>query len=432
MDSITCGCTYCRRRTNACLNGQTSGGRCERSNTAPASSLFSTSSVMDFVSTMAGDAFKRNDRVRRESVAEGGGEEERQLRTALLNGFGQFFIVILVYVGYQVYQLLDPFLRPLSWALLVGIVLYPFKMALARWGKNWVNHLKATDTPLAVGILRVPLGLTDTALEHVGGIVVGIVKEHTVLILWAGVFYSLGGLFNFMIYVFNIDVIAAMYLALGLVVTIAASNWVWVIVLAHGFALIFYWNSENEKETIINMATPVYLALAIHLTAWFGIIAVPLVLFCGAVLVIGLAAEARTLMQRFRHHKTQALHQEKIAEWGRFAALSPWNFSWWPLLVKVQTHITEGQLAVDPHSSRADLDGMATAGDTTDPAESITEAEDSQGNGQDDHTPIFVLMLLPDRYVSQLTIKCRKWCYETPPPLELEKIRKGGAIVYPV
>ena len=131
--------------------------------------------------------------------------------------------------------------------------------------------------------------------------------------------------------------------------------------MTHLFALIFFWNSETEKRTIIKLSTPLYIALTIHLTAWFGIIAFPVVLFCGAVLIIGFAAEFRSLMDRFRQHNAEVINiinDEKIDEWGRFATLSPWNFSWWPVLVQVRSHVAGGQLMVEANSADEHLDSI--------------------------------------------------------------------------
>jgi hypothetical protein len=185
--------------------------------------------------------------------------QENQFRTALLNGFGQFFIVVLVLAGYQVYVLLESFLRPLAWALLTGTILFPFKTAMAGWGKLWIKNLKETETPLAMGLLKTPFNLADVGLDYLGicffhaprnsgkfyfsrknfliffwnlfsiflgDIVVQIFRGHTSAILWTGILLAAAKFFQLILYLTRVDVIGLTYWMMGLSIGIAASDWV--------------------------------------------------------------------------------------------------------------------------------------------------------------------------------------------------------------
>lgn len=155
-----------------------------------------------------------------------GEAEGKQFRTALLNGFGQFFIVLLVLAGYEVYLLLESFLRPLAWAVITGIVLFPFKTFLAGWAKLWVTALKQSNTPLALGLVITPLKLADAGLDYLGDVVLKVFRNHTTGIFWGVLMSGLATIFQLILYVFEVDVITSVYGFTGIVIRVAASNWV--------------------------------------------------------------------------------------------------------------------------------------------------------------------------------------------------------------
>ncbi|XP_055353883.1 transmembrane protein 245-like [Paramacrobiotus metropolitanus] len=306
------------------------------------------SQVLDIVAAMAYANRSPQERIRQERnmsrrISIIAGIPEKQFRVALLNGFGQFFIVVLVLAGYQVYILLESFLRPLAWAVITGIVLFPFKTAMSGWAKLWVDYLKETNTPLAVGIVGTPLKLADMGLDYLGDVVLEIFYKRKTDIGWAIILFSASTVFQVVLYVSEVDVITSLYTFSGFLVRVAASNWVWSVIIAYVVILTFLWE-DRYKERICTVALPVHLAMAIHLAAQFGAMSLPVLVFGFAILGIGFIGELKSIVKSIRggaHHEDI---QMRIDSWGRFAVLSPWHFAWWPALVRAKRQIATAQI----------------------------------------------------------------------------------------
>jgi hypothetical protein len=57
---------------------------------------------------------------------------EKALRHALYNALALFLLMVCISVGYAVCFIMEPFMKPLLWALLCGSVLHPFKVLIIR------------------------------------------------------------------------------------------------------------------------------------------------------------------------------------------------------------------------------------------------------------------------------------------------------------
>lgn len=67
------------------------------------------------------------------------------------------FLFITGCIFVAVYYILEPFLQPLLWGILVGMVLHPFKHAATSEVENWFCYLDTNGIPLSVGLLLFPL-----------------------------------------------------------------------------------------------------------------------------------------------------------------------------------------------------------------------------------------------------------------------------------
>lgn len=67
---------------------------------------------------------------------------EKALRQAFYNGLTFVFLALVFGAVVSVYYVLEIFLRPLVWATLIGIVLYPFKYTLSSTIKGWLGGLE--------------------------------------------------------------------------------------------------------------------------------------------------------------------------------------------------------------------------------------------------------------------------------------------------
>ena len=69
---------------------------------------------------------------------------------------GLVFVFIMGCILLSVYYILEPFLHPLLWAVLVGMVLHPFKHASTSEIHDWLAYLDNSGIPLSLGIVLSP------------------------------------------------------------------------------------------------------------------------------------------------------------------------------------------------------------------------------------------------------------------------------------
>jgi len=62
---------------------------------------------------------------------------EKALKNALYNVLALVLSAFSILAFWTVYCVLEPFFKPLVWALLVGSVLHPFKANLSLWMRGW-------------------------------------------------------------------------------------------------------------------------------------------------------------------------------------------------------------------------------------------------------------------------------------------------------
>ncbi len=78
---------------------------------------------------------------------------------AVYNSVVLLVVSVVIFVLIAVYYVLEPFLHPLLWAVLVGIFLYPFKRTATNHVKQWLTGLERAQVPLAAGIVISPFAL---------------------------------------------------------------------------------------------------------------------------------------------------------------------------------------------------------------------------------------------------------------------------------
>lgn len=95
---------------------------------------------------------------------------EKPLKKALYNGIALLLIVGCSIAAWGVFVILEPFLKPLFWALLCGSVLHPFKYMLASKFKKWIVSAESATLkmPLIISIVSSPVKLLSDLSELVG------------------------------------------------------------------------------------------------------------------------------------------------------------------------------------------------------------------------------------------------------------------------
>uniref|UniRef100_A0A0K8S3B8 Transmembrane protein 245 n=1 Tax=Lygus hesperus TaxID=30085 RepID=A0A0K8S3B8_LYGHE len=106
-------------------------------------------------------------------------KNDKALKLAMFNGFAIILVIVSVFTVCGVYFILQPFIKPLLWALLVGSALHPIKLVVANKLRTQVSKLEKSSRPLYLNVLMMPFSfvmkLSDTCgdflVNHISVIV---------------------------------------------------------------------------------------------------------------------------------------------------------------------------------------------------------------------------------------------------------------------
>lgn len=232
---------------------------------------------------------------------------DKALKQAFYNTAATLFVVLASCAAVAVYYILEPFLRPLLWAVLCGTFLFPFKCTLTDVSRRWLRGLRESGTPLVVGLVLVPVRTVDGAAERLGSfwwshlkaIVVGTVIIPTlylVFFIWpvqSSIFDLLASSF-FFVYEAHVQFSAL---------------WVWSLVLCYVIVLVVFW-SPSRTTALKLLSLPVWLALLCHLASSVGLLRIPLVFLGLALVASGFVSE----MNDLKNHLKNMFQQQRTDE----------------------------------------------------------------------------------------------------------------------
>ena len=81
----------------------------------------------------------------------------KALQQAAYTTISTFFLILCLAVAVCIYFILEPFLRPLLWALLCGTLLHPLKHTITQRFKHRLDLMTYYNVPLFIGILISPV-----------------------------------------------------------------------------------------------------------------------------------------------------------------------------------------------------------------------------------------------------------------------------------
>ncbi|KAL4717915.1 hypothetical protein ACJJTC_001333 [Scirpophaga incertulas] len=93
---------------------------------------------------------------------------EKPMKHGFYNAFALFILTICCAAVYVLFLILEPFFKPLFWALLVGSILHPFKYKLSRKIKSWFENLNKCNTSVLFGLSIIPMNIVNYASDTVG------------------------------------------------------------------------------------------------------------------------------------------------------------------------------------------------------------------------------------------------------------------------
>ena len=95
------------------------------------------------------------------------------------------FLCILI----AVYCILEPFLHPLLWAVLIGAFLFPFKHTGSTYIESWLQDLDNRDIPMVAGLFVSPVHCLHNAVIKVEQIIIVHWKRIAFLAFLTIIFY---------------------------------------------------------------------------------------------------------------------------------------------------------------------------------------------------------------------------------------------------
>ena len=123
-------------------------------------------------------------------------KHEEAWTQACFNAAAFVFVFITGCICLAVYYVLEPFLHPLMWAVLVGMVLHPFKYAGTSEIKEWLTYLDTSGIPLSLGLLLSPLFVFNWLTQYF---------EYCFMSSWKTIFFLVSLIVSlFLVYVLNL------------------------------------------------------------------------------------------------------------------------------------------------------------------------------------------------------------------------------------
>ncbi|CAH1105803.1 unnamed protein product [Psylliodes chrysocephalus] len=93
---------------------------------------------------------------------------DKPVKQAFYNAVALFLLFVSCAAGYAVYMILEPFVKPLMWAVLVGSALHPLKRSLRDRFKAWFQTLEVTSTPVVFAVILIPVNIVNDISEFIG------------------------------------------------------------------------------------------------------------------------------------------------------------------------------------------------------------------------------------------------------------------------
>lgn len=93
---------------------------------------------------------------------------DKPVKQALYNAVAFFLLFVCCAAACAVYMILEPFIKPLIWAVLVGSALHPLKYSLRFKFQSWFDMLSSTNTPVVFGVILLPFNIINELSEFLG------------------------------------------------------------------------------------------------------------------------------------------------------------------------------------------------------------------------------------------------------------------------
>ncbi|XP_044263709.1 transmembrane protein 245 [Tribolium madens] len=93
---------------------------------------------------------------------------DKPVKHALYNAVALLLLVLCCVATWALFMILEPFVKPLVWALLVGSVLHPLKRSLRDKFQAWFKSLEVAHTPIVLGVILIPINIVNDLSDLIG------------------------------------------------------------------------------------------------------------------------------------------------------------------------------------------------------------------------------------------------------------------------
>ncbi|XP_052124652.1 transmembrane protein 245 isoform X2 [Frankliniella occidentalis] len=173
---------------------------------------------------------------------------EKAVKNALYNALAMLLLVVCCAALYALFFILDPFLKPLLWALLLGSVLHPFKYSLVYSVKNWLDVLETRGTPMAVAFVMIPVSAFDRFSDRIGGLLYRNLKLILCLSIALPLLLALYGYTPQACLCLLWRMIYALYAAINFIVSLSSGTMLLTYFCGYVSTLTLWWSPENSNR----------------------------------------------------------------------------------------------------------------------------------------------------------------------------------------
>ncbi|RZC33168.1 transmembrane protein 245 [Asbolus verrucosus] len=93
---------------------------------------------------------------------------DKPVKHALYNAVALLLLFLCCAATWALFMILEPFVKPLIWALLVGSVLHPLKRSLRDKFQTWFESLEISHTPVILGVILLPINIVNDLSDLIG------------------------------------------------------------------------------------------------------------------------------------------------------------------------------------------------------------------------------------------------------------------------
>lgn len=237
---------------------------------------------------------------------------EKPLKKALYNGIALLLIVGCSIAAWGVFVILEPFLKPLFWALLCGSVLHPFKYMLASQFKKWIVSAESGSLkmPLVISIVSSPIKLLLDLSELVGDLFVKHLMKivYALLMVLTTVF-----LYNYIPQFFiccSWRILQFKMYLLNLIVDVFQNkSVVATLFMAFLCSVTLFWTPQMKKH-FLAASCFVWFAFSCFISGYFYYIRLPVFILFQLVFLAGIGCELWPYKQKLRKQSSRVAGED--------------------------------------------------------------------------------------------------------------------------